>query len=297
MQLQKFGAHPLARQPRQAVALARWPRARPCAIERRRRRSGRRSGRSAGCADSPRGCAARASPMKRTRRAARSASPPSVIVDPSVGAERQRVDGEVAPARVGGEIAAERHLGVAAVGLDVLAQRRRPRSAGRRRSTVTVPWARPVGTTLNPAARGAAHHLVGERGRREIEIAAPLAEREVAHRAADQPRLLAVAVQRCERPGERPLASAGPRSASRPSRRPAGQRVRSFDPPRHEHAVLDHAPAHRRPWPRGAVRLTDDEAKDRRRRGRSASGSDTRTPRPVLDLERIAGAQTRDRSR
>ena len=49
--------------------------ARPVGVD-RRRRSARGSGRSAGCAGDPRRCAGSGSPMKRTRRAARSSSPP-----------------------------------------------------------------------------------------------------------------------------------------------------------------------------------------------------------------------------
>ena len=48
----------------------------------------------------------------------------------------------------------------------------------------------------------ALHHDFRQRGGGEVEIADRRAEREVAHRAADQPRLFAVAVQRGERAGE-----------------------------------------------------------------------------------------------
>ena len=46
------------------------------------------------------------------------------IVHRAVGIDRQRVDGEVAPHGVGRPVAAEAHHRMAAVGLDVLAQRR-----------------------------------------------------------------------------------------------------------------------------------------------------------------------------
>ena len=61
--------------------------------------------------------------MKRTRRAAISARPPSVIVDRAVEVQRQRVDREIAPARVAvRNRAPKRTVCVAPVGLDILAQ-------------------------------------------------------------------------------------------------------------------------------------------------------------------------------
>ena len=50
--------------------------------------------------------------------------PADVVVHRAVGGGRERVDGEVAPLGVGAPVAAEAHVGVAAEGLDVLAQRR-----------------------------------------------------------------------------------------------------------------------------------------------------------------------------
>ena len=47
-----------------------------------------------------------------------------IIVHDAVGGHRKRVHGEVAPLGVGAPVAAEAHIGVAAEGLDVLAQRR-----------------------------------------------------------------------------------------------------------------------------------------------------------------------------
>ncbi len=65
-----------------------------------------------------------ASPMKRTRRAARSATPVGVVVDASVEIERQRIDGEIAAQRIGGEIAAEMNDRAASVGFHILPQGR-----------------------------------------------------------------------------------------------------------------------------------------------------------------------------
>ena len=61
--------------------------------------------------------------MKRTRRRLQIGEPADIVVDGAVARRRERVDGEVAPLGVGAPVAAEGDLGVAAVGLDVLAQR------------------------------------------------------------------------------------------------------------------------------------------------------------------------------
>ena len=63
--------------------------------------------------------------MKRTRRRAEVLSPPIGVVDAAVDVERQRIDGEVAAARVGRKIPAERDLGVTSVRLNVFAERGR----------------------------------------------------------------------------------------------------------------------------------------------------------------------------
>ena len=125
-------------------------------------------------------------------------------MDRSVGAQRQRVDGEIAPPGVGGEVAAERHLGPPPVGLDVLAQRRRfdraPVDDDRHRAM------RDAGQRdLEPRLSRAADDFVGGRGGREVEIDRRLAEREIAHRAADEPGLLAPAVEGLERSRQRAL--------------------------------------------------------------------------------------------
>ena len=128
-------------------------------------------------------------------------------------------------------VAAEAHLGVAAEGLDVLAQRRhleRPAvdhhgdgavlDAGRHR--------------LEARGLGAPDHLVRHGGGGDVDLADRLAEQRVAHRAADHARLLAVAVEHVEQPRQRALAQ--PRGA-----RGASGRHVSLRPPRHELAVLD----------------------------------------------------------
>ncbi len=47
-----------------------------------------------------------------------------LVMDLAAPIERQGVDGEVAPRRIDGEAAPEAHHGMAAIGLDILAQRR-----------------------------------------------------------------------------------------------------------------------------------------------------------------------------
>ena len=111
-------------------------------------------------------------------------------MDRCVRAQRQRVDGEVAPPRVRGEVASERHLGPPPVGLDVLAKRRRfdraPVDDDRHRAM------RDAGQSdLEPRLARAADDFVGRRGGREVEIDRRLAERQIAHGSADEPGLLA----------------------------------------------------------------------------------------------------------
>ena len=64
--------------------------------------------------------------------------------------------------------------------------------------TVTVPCSIPVGTTFQPAAWPRARHLVGQGRGRDVPFADRLAEQRVAHGAADDACLLAVAVEAVE---------------------------------------------------------------------------------------------------
>ena len=122
-ELHEFGAHALAREPRETVARAdRGGEA--LAVEPARGESGRE-------AEEPENAQIiLANPRVRFADEAHPSraeilEAADVVVDRSVGAERQRVDGEIASPRVGGEVASEHHLGPPPVGLDVLAQRRR----------------------------------------------------------------------------------------------------------------------------------------------------------------------------
>ena len=119
--------------------------------------------------------------------------------------DRQRVHGEVAALGVAPPVAAERHLGVAAEGLDILAQRRhleRMTVDDHRHGAVLDPGRH----RLEAGGLDAADHLVGQRRGGDVDVAVRLAEQRVAHRAADDARLLAVAVEHGEQPRKRPLA-------------------------------------------------------------------------------------------
>ena len=129
-------------------------------------------------------------------------------MDRAVGPKRQRVDGEVAPPRVGREVASEDDLGPPPVGLDILAQGRRldraPVDDDRHRAMLDAGQ-----SDLEARLLRAADHLVGRRRGREVEIDRRLAERQIAHRAADEPGLLALSVERFERSRERALPQGG----------------------------------------------------------------------------------------
>ena len=107
-----------------------------------------------------------------------------VIVNLSIGRERQRVDGEVAPLRVLLEIAAKAHLGEAAVSLDVLAQRRhfkgRSRDDDRHRAMFDA-----GGHAFQAGVARGRKDGVGQSGRGEVDLVRRQTEQSVAHGAAD----------------------------------------------------------------------------------------------------------------
>ena len=202
-ELDQFGAHPLAREPPKAIA-------RPdrggeaVAVEPARGVSGREPEEAENAqvvlADARVRVADEAHPPRREV-----LEPADRIVDRSVGAERQRVDGEVAPLGVAREVAAEPDSRPSPVGLDILAQRRRLDRASvdddRHRAVLDAGQ-----RDLEPRRPRPANCLAGNSGGREVEIERRFAKREVPHRAADKPRLLARAVERGERAGERAFA-------------------------------------------------------------------------------------------
>src|SRR5208337_4339193 len=124
------------------------------------------------------------------------------IVHLAVPAQRQGVDGEVAPARVGEEIAPELDPGVASVRLDVLAQRGRlDRLALHDEDDGAMRDA--GGRNLESRLPRAPDHFLRPRRRREIEVFDFRAERKIAHGAADEPRFLSIAVENLERASKR----------------------------------------------------------------------------------------------
>ena len=108
--------------------------------------------------------------MKRTRFAADIVEPADVIVHHAIGVNRQAVDGEVAPLRIADPVAAERDLGLAAERLGILAQRgdleRLPIDDERHGAVLD-----PGRHALDAGRLGAADHLSGQGGGRDIDIA------------------------------------------------------------------------------------------------------------------------------
>ena len=107
--------------------------------------------------------------MKRTRRAAISSQSADMVMHDAVGIDRQAVDGEIAPLGVADPVAAERDLGLAAERLGILAQggdlERMP--VDHQRHGAVLDAGRHA---LDAGRLGAADHLVGQRGGRDIDI-------------------------------------------------------------------------------------------------------------------------------
>ena len=154
------------------------------------------------------------SPMKRTRRAAMSASAAEIIVDRAarrLGAER--VDREIAPGSVLAPVVGIGDGGAAAVGRDVAAQRRDlDRLALDDRGDGAVGEA--GRHRLDPRACQPRHHLFRGEAGGEIDVADLQAEQGVADAAADEAGLARLRVQRGEQPVQ-PLASAAKAASGR----------------------------------------------------------------------------------
>ena len=135
--------------------------------------------------------------MKRTRRSREVVEPAGIVVDRAIARRRQRIDGEIAPFGVGLPVAAEFDLGMAAIGFDVLAQRR-----DLERMLVDHDGHR--------AVLDAGRHGLEARRRHALQTSSGTAvvatstshdrhaQQRVAHRAADDARLLAVAIEHSE---------------------------------------------------------------------------------------------------
>ena len=168
------------------------------------------------------------------------------------------------------------------------ARKSRPKATFARRPSVSTSARRVVvsigrpslirghGAVVDPRRRdletrglGARDRLGRDGGGGEVEIARLEAEREIADRAADDPRLVAAAVERRERAGERLAAerSAGPQRG--PPRRPrkAGHSKGPGTSTPFSRCAGTYAP-----WPRGADRLTT-RGRGWRPRARRGSGS------------------------
>src|SRR4029077_2859437 len=201
-ELQEFGAHALAREPCESIARA-DRRQQAFGVEAVCREAGREP------KEPQNAQVVLANPRVRFADEAHSSraeflEAATVIVDRPVGAERERIDGEIAPPGVGDEVASKRHLGPPPIGLDVLTQRRRferaPIDDDRHRSVRDASQ-----SNLEPRSSRAADDDVGRRGGCEVEIDHWFAEREIPHCAADEPGLLALTVKHFKRSGERPL--------------------------------------------------------------------------------------------
>ncbi len=113
-----------------------------------------------------------------------------VIVQLAASVHRKRIDGEVAPPGVGGEIAAETHLGPAAVGLDVFAQRGdfEMRAVDDQGQRAVIDAGR---HDAQPRAFGLAQDILRHGRDREVDVGDRFAEQGVAHGAADHAHLVA----------------------------------------------------------------------------------------------------------
>ena len=130
--------------------------------------------------------------------------PADVVVHDAVRRHRQRIDGEVAPFRIGLPVAAEAHRRLAPERLHVLAQRghlERVALDHHRHGTVRDSCR----DRLEPGGLDAARHLGRRRRGGDVDVARLLPEQRVAHRAADRARFLAIAVENREQVRERPV--------------------------------------------------------------------------------------------
>jgi len=120
----------------------------------------------------------------------------------AVARERERVDGEIAPRRVGAPVAAEADDRVAPEGLDVLAQGRHlePFMIDHDGDGAVLDAG---GHRLEAGRLRAPHHFVRQRRGGEVDFASRLADQNVAHGAADDAGLLAVAIEHVHQLAER----------------------------------------------------------------------------------------------
>ena len=128
--------------------------------------------------------------------------PTGIIVDRAIARCRQRIDGEIAPFGVGLPVAPEFDLGMAAVGLDVLAQRRHLERmlVDNDRDGAVLDTGR---DRLEPGGRNALHNFFRHRGGSDVNLGDRHAQQRVSHRAADDARLFAIAIEHSEQARQR----------------------------------------------------------------------------------------------
>ena len=128
--------------------------------------------------------------------------PADIVVHRTVTRCRQGVHREVAPLRIAPPVAPERHLGLAAIGFDILAQggdlewnafaqdrHRAMRDSGR--------------NDAQTRGLGALHDLVRHGGGGDVDFVERLIDQRIADRTADHARLFAVTVEDRENIGQR----------------------------------------------------------------------------------------------
>src|SRR5262249_18033775 len=111
------------------------------------------------------------------------------IVDDTGAVDRQHVDGEVAPPRVGEPVAAEADHGTASIRLEVCGEGGPLEAgfAGDDGNRAVIDAGRPC---REPGRGGSPHDRLRRRRRGEVDLADWLAEKRVANRPADDPRLV-----------------------------------------------------------------------------------------------------------
>ncbi len=125
-----------------------------------------------------------------------------MVVHDAGGIDRETIDGEVAPLRVADPVAAERDLGLAAVGLGILAQRRHLKwmAVDHQRHGAMLDAGRHA---FDAGRSGAADDFLRDRGGRDIDIGDRDLHQRVADRAADDAGFLVGAVKQGEHTGRR----------------------------------------------------------------------------------------------
>ena len=152
-------------------------------------------------------------------------NPAGIVVDGAVARRGQRIDREIAPLGVGLPVASELNLGVAAIGLDVLAQR-----GDLKRMLVDDDGNRAVLYSrrhrLEAGGRHTLYDFIRHRSGCNVDFRDRHVEQRVSHCPADDARLLAVAIE--HRQQARQAASGKPGRAAQRSIGPSSRRWHYF---------------------------------------------------------------------